>query len=94
MTEAEREVRRRWGEAPPRLVEAMRAQADQVVNTYDFVNEWRPRLAQRWVEITPPNWDKAVILTTGAETTEAAPAEAAPPADAAAPAPAPADAPK
>ena len=60
------------GHSHPRLVEAMRAQADQVVNTYDFVNEWRPRLAQRLVEITPPNLDKAVILTTGAETTEAA----------------------
>ena len=60
------------GHSHPRLVAAMRAQADQVVNTYDFVNEWRPRLAQRLVEITPPNLDKAVILTTGAETTEAA----------------------
>ena len=60
------------GHSHPRLVEAMRAQADQVVNTYDFINEWRPRLAQRLVEITPPSLDKAVILTTGAETTEAA----------------------
>ena len=60
------------GHSHPRLVEAMRAQADQVVNTYDFVNEWRPRLAQRLVEITPPSLDRAVILTTGAETTEAA----------------------
>lgn len=60
------------GHSHPRLVAAMRAQADQVVNTYDFINEWRPRLAQRLVEITPPSLDKAVILTTGAETTEAA----------------------
>jgi 4-aminobutyrate aminotransferase len=60
------------GHSHPRLVAAMREQADQVVNTYDFVNEWRPRLAQKLVEITPPNLDKAVILTTGAETTEAA----------------------
>jgi 4-aminobutyrate aminotransferase len=60
------------GHSHPRLVAAMREQADRVVNTYDFVNEWRPRLAQRLVEITPPNLDKAVILTTGAETTEAA----------------------
>ncbi len=60
------------GHSHPRLVAAMRAQADQVVNTYDFVNEWRPRLAQRLVEITPPSLDKAVVLTTGAETTEAA----------------------
>lgn len=60
------------GHSHPRLVAAMREQADRVVNTYDFVNEWRPRLAQRLVEITPPNLDKAVIFTTGAETTEAA----------------------
>ncbi len=60
------------GHSHPRLVAAMREQADRVVNTYDFVNEWRPRLAQRLVEITPPNLSKAVILTTGAETTEAA----------------------
>jgi 4-aminobutyrate aminotransferase len=60
------------GHSHPRLVAAMREQADQVVNTYDFVNRWRPLLAQKLVEITPPNLDKAVILTTGAETTEAA----------------------
>ncbi|MBI3970302.1 MAG: aspartate aminotransferase family protein [Chloroflexi bacterium] len=60
------------GHSHPRLVAAMRDQADRVVNTYDFVNEWRPRLAQRLVEITPPNLDKAIVLTTGAETTEAA----------------------
>jgi 4-aminobutyrate aminotransferase len=60
------------GHAHPRLVAALRGQADRVVNTYDFVNEWRPRLAQKLVEITPPNLDKAIILTTGAETTEAA----------------------
>jgi 4-aminobutyrate aminotransferase / (S)-3-amino-2-methylpropionate transaminase / 5-aminovalerate transaminase len=60
------------GHSHPRLVAALREQADRVVNTYDFVNEWRPRLAQRLVEITPPNLTKAVLLTTGAETTEAA----------------------
>ena len=60
------------GHAHPRLVAALREQAGRVVNTYDFVNEWRPRLAQKLVELTPPNLDRAVILTTGAETTEAA----------------------
>ena len=60
------------GHSHPRLVAAMREQADQVVNCYDFPSEWRVRLAQKLVEITPPNLDKAVILTTGAETTEAA----------------------
>lgn len=60
------------GHSHPRLVAVMREQADQVVNCYDFPSEWRVRLAQKLVEITPPNLDKAVILTTGAETTEAA----------------------
>ena len=60
------------GHSHPRLVAAMREQADQVVNCYDFPSEWRVRLAQKLVEITPSNLDKAVILTTGAETTEAA----------------------
>jgi 4-aminobutyrate aminotransferase len=60
------------GHSHPRLVAAMQEQAARVVNTYDYVNEWRPRLAKRLVEITPPNLDKAVLLTTGAEATEAA----------------------
>lgn len=60
------------GHSHPKLVAAMQEQAGRVVNCYDFVNEWRPRLAQKLVEITPPNLDKAVIFTTGAETTEAA----------------------
>jgi 4-aminobutyrate aminotransferase len=60
------------GHSHPRLVAAMRAQADPGGNTNDIVNEWRPRLAERLVQLTPPNLDKAVILTTGAETTEAA----------------------
>jgi 4-aminobutyrate aminotransferase-like enzyme len=60
------------GHSHPRLVEAMKDQVGKVVNSYDFVNEFRPLLAQKLVEITPPNLDKAFILTTGAETTEAA----------------------
>ena len=60
------------GHSHPKIVQAMRSQADQVVNCYDFCNEYRPALARRLVEITPPNLDKAFILTTGAETIEAA----------------------
>lgn len=60
------------GHSHPKLVEEMRAQADRVVNCYDFVNPYRPRLAKKLVEITPPNLDKAFILTTGSEATEAA----------------------
>lgn len=60
------------GHAHPELVAVMREQADQVVNCYDFPNIYRPLLAQKLVEITPPNLDKAFILTTGSEATEAA----------------------
>ncbi|MER3405488.1 MAG: aspartate aminotransferase family protein [Chloroflexota bacterium] len=60
------------GHAHPKLVVAMREQAGLVTNCYDFVNEWRPTLARKLVEITPPNLDKAIILTTGAEAVEAA----------------------
>jgi len=60
------------GHSHPKLVAELRAQADQVINTYDFVNAWRPLLAKKLVEITPPNLDRAFILTTGAETVEAA----------------------
>lgn len=60
------------GHSHPRLVAALKDQADKVVNSYDFVNEYRPALAQKLVEITPANLDKAFILSTGSESTEAA----------------------
>jgi len=60
------------GHSHPKLVEEIRDQADKVINSYDFVNQYRPLLAQKLVEITPGNLDKAFILTTGSETTEAA----------------------
>ncbi len=60
------------GHSHPRLVRAMQEQAEHAVNTYDFLNEWRPQLAQRLVEITPPNLSRAIVLTTGAETIETA----------------------
>ena len=57
------------GHSHPELVAVMRDQADKVVNSYDFPNMYRPLLAQKLVEITPPNLDKAFILTTGSEAT-------------------------
>jgi 4-aminobutyrate aminotransferase len=60
------------GHSHPKLVAEIVAQADRVINCYDFVNEYRPALAKKLVEITPPNLDKAFLLTTGAEATEAA----------------------
>lgn len=60
------------GHSHPKLVAEIKDQADKAVNSYDFVNEYRPTLAKKLVEITPPNLDKAFILSTGAETTESA----------------------
>jgi 4-aminobutyrate aminotransferase len=60
------------GHAHPELVAELRDQADRVINCYDFLNPYRPALAHKLVEITPPNLDKAFLLTTGSEATEAA----------------------
>ena len=60
------------GHSHPRLVRAMQEQAEKAVNTYDFLNEWRPQLAKKLVEITPPNLTRAIVLSTGAETIETA----------------------
>lgn len=60
------------GHCHPDLVAAIKEAAEQVLNCYDFVNPWRALLAKKLVEITPDGLDKAFILTTGAETIEAA----------------------
>ena len=33
-------------------------QADRVVNTYDFVNEWRPASPSAWWRSRPPTWTR------------------------------------
>ena len=53
-------------------VAAIQDQAGQMMNSYDFVTPWRAKLARKLVEITPPSLDRAFILTTGSEATEAA----------------------
>lgn len=60
------------GHSHPQIVHEIQQQAGRVINCYDFVNEYRPLLAKKLVEITPPNLDRAFILTTGSEATEAA----------------------
>jgi len=60
------------GHSHPKIVREIQEQAGRVINCYDFVNEYRPLLAKKLVEITPPNLDRAFILTTGSEATEAA----------------------
>ncbi|MDI6827639.1 MAG: aspartate aminotransferase family protein [Armatimonadota bacterium] len=60
------------GHCHPKHVQAIQEQAAELMNSYDFVNPWRAQLAKKLVEITSPNLDKAFILSTGAEATEAA----------------------
>lgn len=60
------------GHCHPEHVEAIREQAGQLMNCYDFVSEARAKLAEKLVAMTPPSLDRAFILTTGAETIEAA----------------------
>ena len=59
------------GHCHPKYVAAVREQAGELYNCYDFVHPWRARLAQKLVRITAPHLDQAFILTTGAETVEA-----------------------
>lgn len=60
------------GHCHPEYVAAVKAQAEKLFNCYDFTNEPRARLAEKLVEITPPHLDKAFLLTTGSDATEAA----------------------
>lgn len=60
------------GHSHPEHVAALREQAGEMMNSYDFVTPWRAKLAQKLVEITPPSLDRAFLLTTGSEATEAA----------------------
>src|ERR1043166_3812508 len=57
------------GHSHPDHVAAIRDQAGELMNSYDFVTPWRAKLAQKLVDITPPGLDRAFILTTGSEAT-------------------------
>jgi 4-aminobutyrate aminotransferase len=60
------------GHSHPELVEAVQKQASRLMNCYSFPTPERVILAQKLVETLPPNLDRAFLLTTGAEATEAA----------------------
>jgi len=60
------------GHCHPKYVAAVREQAGELFNCYDFAHPWRARLAEKLVQLTAPNLDSAFILTTGAETIESA----------------------
>lgn len=60
------------GHSHPHHVEAIRQQAGRLMNCYSFPTPERVKLAERMVGMLPPNLDRVFMLTTGAETTEAA----------------------
>ena len=60
------------GHSHPAHVEAIQKQAGRLMNCYSFPTPERVELSRRLVELMPKNLDRVFLLTTGAETTEAA----------------------
>jgi 4-aminobutyrate aminotransferase / (S)-3-amino-2-methylpropionate transaminase / 5-aminovalerate transaminase len=60
------------GHSHPKHVEAIQEAASKLMNCYDFPTANRVNLAKKLVEKTPENLNKAFMLTTGSEATEAA----------------------
>ena len=60
------------GHSHPHHVEAIQQQAGRLMNCYSFPTPERVALSERLVNLFPENLDQVFMLTTGAETTEAA----------------------
>ncbi len=60
------------GHSHPRHVAAIQDAVGRLMNCYDFPTPARAALVERLVEATPDNLDRAFLLTTGSEATEAA----------------------
>ena len=61
------------GHRHPRVVEAITAQAGELLHSYNFVNEWRVELERRLLELGRPlGLDRIFIGSTGAEVVELA----------------------
>jgi 4-aminobutyrate aminotransferase-like enzyme len=61
------------GHRHPRVVEAIRSQADELLHSYNFVNPWRVSLGERLIELGRPYGLNRVFLgSTGAELIELA----------------------
>lgn len=60
------------GHCHPDYVAAVKAQSERLFNCYDFVTGERAALAERLVRLTPAHLDKAFLVTTGSDATEAA----------------------
>ncbi len=60
------------GHCHPKLVKAVQDQVARLMNVYDFPTPPRLELARRLVQLMPSNLNRAFLLTTGSEATEAA----------------------
>ena len=60
------------GHSHPKMVEAVKRQAEQLMNVYDFPTPPRVELARRLVALMPKHLNRCFLVTTGSETTEAA----------------------
>lgn len=60
------------GHSHPRLITALKEQLDECLHSYNFLNEWRLKLTEKIVNITPPNLNRVFFVTTGAEGVELA----------------------
>src|SRR5690349_1924582 len=61
------------GHAHPRVTAAIREAVDRpLLHAYSFATDVRRELLAKALEMAPPPFDCALLLTTGAETTEAA----------------------
>ncbi len=60
------------GHSHPALVKAVQQQAERLMNCYSFPTPERVTLAKGLVESLPANLDRVFLLSTGAESTEAA----------------------
>ena len=59
------------GHCHPRLVEAVRQAAGNLLNNYECPNTYRIEAAERLVRALPPHLDKCFFLSTGSEAVEA-----------------------
>jgi LysW-gamma-L-lysine/LysW-L-ornithine aminotransferase len=61
------------GHCHPRIVEAIKAQADQLITLHSgYYNDKRAEFIQKLVQITPKGLDKAFLSNSGAESVECA----------------------
>ena len=60
------------GHCHPYYVEQVKDQCDKLFNCYDFLTQPRADLAEKLVQVAPDHLDRAFLVTTGTDATEAA----------------------